>query len=246
MNKSIITIVSCLVGVFAASSVFAKSTEEDLAIKLKQRYPKMSIGAVNESAVAGIYEVIAGRDIVYTDNSGRFFFSGSIIDVEAKKDITAMRREAISRVDVRRLSVSDSFVTVRGNGRRTLYVFSDPDCPYCKQLEAQLEKLDDVTIYTFMLPISSLHSDAARKAESIWCEGSNDARALRWKSVVVKAESISSRSCDNPVKRNIEMAAALRIQGTPSLISADGRMRAGSAEAGAITQWMRLGDPPAP
>jgi stalled ribosome rescue protein Dom34 len=58
MNKSIIAIVFGLVGVFAASSVFAKSTEEDLAIKLKQRYPKMSIGSVNESAVAGIYEVI--------------------------------------------------------------------------------------------------------------------------------------------------------------------------------------------
>jgi len=58
---------------------------------------------------------------------------------------------------------------VRGNGARTLAIFSDPDCPYCRRLEAEMTSLTDITIYTFLMPIASLHPEARSKAIAIWC-----------------------------------------------------------------------------
>ncbi len=217
---------------------FADSASEVLAAKLKSRYPTMTVGAVTKSTVGGLYEIVIGRDVAYTDSEGRYFFFGPLVDMERHENLSAARKEELSRVDVNVLTPADAIMRVKGGGRRKLYVFSDPDCPYCRQLEAQLDRLDDVTIYTFLYPIASLHADAGRKAEAIWCEGSDSARADRWTRVVGKGEQIASHTCDNPLKRNLALGNSLGIQGTPTLITADGHLRAGLAESSAIEKWL--------
>ncbi|WP_213694990.1 DsbC family protein, partial [Acinetobacter baumannii] len=65
--------------------------------------------------------------------------------------------------------LKDAIKTVKGNGKRKLVVFSDPDCPYCQQLERNLQSIDNVTIYTFLYPLESIHPTAKTTAVSIWC-----------------------------------------------------------------------------
>jgi len=221
-----------------SSSVYADTASETLATKLKSRYPTIAIGTVTKSTVGGLYEIVIGRDVAYTDSEGRYFFFGPLIDMEHHENLSAARKEELSKVDVNVLMPADAIMRVKGKGRRKLYVFSDPDCPYCRQLEAQLDKLDDVTIYTFPYPIASLHADAGRKAEAIWCEGADSVRADRWSRVVGKGEQIASHTCDNPLKRNLALGNSLGIQGTPTLITADGHLRAGVADAAAIETWL--------
>jgi thiol:disulfide interchange protein DsbC len=74
------------------------------------------------------------------------------------------------------LPLEHAIKTVRGDGSRKLVVFSDPDCPYCKGLEGELAKIDNVSIFTFLYPLEGLHPDAKGKAERVWCS-SNRAKA---------------------------------------------------------------------
>ena len=205
---------------------------------LKQKYPATTFTSVAPAPVAGLYEVVMGRKIAYTDRSGRYFMYGSLVDMKTNDDLTAARREDLTRVDVKKLPLQDAIVRVNGKGRHTLYVFSDPDCPFCRRLEPELDKLDDVTIRIFLYPIESLHSDAARKAQAIWCQGDDRGRLELWHRAVMHVDDVVTAQCDNPLKRNLALGASLGLQGTPTLIAADGRVLPGLVPAAEIDGWL--------
>jgi thiol:disulfide interchange protein DsbC len=216
----------------------AQAETDALLATLKTKYPTMTIDAVNRTPVPGLYEVVMGRKLAYSDASGRYFMFGSVVDMQRHEDLSAARLEVLSRVDVRTLPLKDSFTRVVGKGRRHLYVFSDPDCPYCRRLEPELDRLDDVTIHTFLYPIAQLHSDAGRKAETIWCQGDDKARWALWHHVVGHDDPVETRQCDNPLERNLVLGQSLGVIGTPTLIATDGRALPGMKPAAFIDGWL--------
>lgn len=215
----------------------AAETDAVLAA-LKQKYPGTTFTSVAPAPVAGLYEIVMGRKIAYTDRSGRYFMYGSLVDMKTNDDLTAARREDLTRVDVKKLPLQDAIVRVNGQGRRTVYVFSDPDCPFCRRLEPELDKLDDVSIHIFLYPIESLHSDAARKAQAIWCQGDDRKRLDLWHRAVMHIDEVETAECDNPLKRNLALGTWLGLQGTPTLIAADGRVLPGLVPAAEIDEWL--------
>lgn len=241
----------------AAARQAADPQVEALLRTLKKLYPSTNFTQVSRTAVPAIYEVQMGRNLAYTDDSGRHFFFGALYDMQARQDVTAQRRaelgieqaaptgqterqaEAPRSINWNDLPLSDAFKRVKGNGERALAVFTDPDCPYCKQLERQLEKLDNVTIYTFLYPIESLHPDAAEKAEAVWCAGDDAARNKAWYDLMVGGvKPAPAKPCANPVDRNVNLAAKLGVRGTPTLFAADGRRLPGMAPAARIEQFL--------
>lgn len=232
----LLALAALAVSLSGASHAADKSTA--LLARLKQKYPATTFSSVAPAPVKGLYEVVMGRKIAYTDSSGRYFMYGSLVDMTSNDDLTAARKEVLTRIDVRKLPLQDAIVRVNGKGRRTLYVFSDPDCPFCQRLEPELDKLDDVTIYIFLYPIESLHSDAARKAQSIWCQADEKGRADLWHRVVTHVETIVTTECDNPIKRNVALGESLGVQGTPTIVGPDGRTLPGMASAVAIEEWL--------
>lgn len=216
----------------------APAESDTVLAALKQRYPQTTFTSVSPAPVKGLYEVVMGRKIAYTDSAGRYFMFGSLVDMKTNDDLTAARVADLSRVDVKKLPLQDAIVRVNGQGRRTIYVFSDPDCPFCRRLEPELDKLDDVTIYVFLYPLEQLHSDAARKAQAIWCEADEKKRAELWHRVVSKLQDVPAAECANPLKRNLALGESLGLQGTPTMIAADGRVLPGLAPASAIEEWL--------
>jgi thiol:disulfide interchange protein DsbC len=107
---------------------------------------------------------------------------------------------------------------VRGNGKRKLAVFEDPNCGYCKRFERELQKVSDVTVYMFLYPI--LGRDSAEKSRNIWC-AKDPAKA--WQDLMLRDRPVAAASCDgSALARNIEFGKKYRITGTPTLIFADG------------------------
>lgn len=204
---------------------------------LKSRYPGTKFTDVKESGLNGIYEVYMGKNIAYTDRDGRFFLFGHLFDMTAQRDITAERQEAANRLDFDSLPLGDAIKTVRGNGSKVLAVFSDPDCPYCRKLEQELGKVKDITIYTFLMPLEQLHPQAKGKAVAVWC--SKD-RSAAWQSVTTQDTkgTLKAGSCEHPIDRNLALASRLGINGTPTLIAGDGRMKAGALPAEEISAWL--------
>lgn len=222
-----------------ASAVSAQNPEQALfEMNLKRLYPGTTFKNTRPSPVAGVYEVQMGDNITYVDSSGKYFFFGKLYDMPNQADLTEARMAEVNKLDIGSLPLKDAIKHVKGNGSRTLIVFSDPDCPFCKNLEGSLKDLNDVTIYTFLFPLGSLHADARRKAINVWC--SKD-KAAAWASLMLHNKQAPDASCENPIDRSVALGAKLGISGTPTMFSGDGRKRAGAADVSVINAWLDAG-----
>jgi len=200
-----------------------------LAKTLEKEFPEYAIDSITESGVDGIVEVlVGGRRILYSDLTGKHVFNGHLFDAEAHADLTARRLAEIARVDYKQLPLADAFDVVHGNGKREVYIFSDPDCPFCKKLEDQLPKVNDVTIHVFLYPLTSLHPRAFEHALGIWCAKD---RQKAWSEKMLEGKDPPDAKCDNPIARNLALGEKLHFDGTPTIVFADGRVHAGAVSA---------------
>ena len=209
--------------------------EAPIAERLQGLYPATRFGAVNATQWPGVYEVVMGANLAYVDESGQYFLFGHLYDMKAQRDLTAERKDSLARVDFATLPLADALKEVRGSGARALAIFSDPDCPYCRRLEAEMKSLTDVTIYTFLMPIDSLHPDARGKAIAVWC---SEDRVAAWHALMWRDEKIPAKDCLHPVERNVALGERLGISGTPTLGASDGRVLPGAAGNAQIEAWL--------
>lgn len=213
-----------------------------LGRRLQALYPSTRFGEIHPTAWPGVYEVAMGANLAYVDASGQYFLFGHLYDMKSQRDLTSERKDTIARVDFKSLPLADALKEVRGQGRRVLAIFSDPDCPYCRRLESELKDLNDVTIHTFLLPLASLHPEARAKAVGVWC-ASDPLQA--WRNLMLHDQTPPGADCVHPVDRNVALAERLGINGTPTLIAGDGRLMPGAASRQQIETWLAR-DPASP
>jgi thiol:disulfide interchange protein DsbC len=219
-----------------ASSAFAD--EASLRKAIEATYPQVKVDSVTKTAFGGLYEVFAGGQILYADDKLTFLITdGQLIDPKTKRNITGARLEELTKVDVATLPLDQAIKVVKGNGSRKLYVFSDPDCPYCKRLEQnELINITDVTIYTFLYPLEQLHPDAGNKARAIWCAPD---KAIAWQDWIDNGQlPKTTATCDTPIDKIADLGKKYNITSTPTLIFADGKRMLGAYPAKDIEKGM--------
>jgi thiol:disulfide interchange protein DsbC len=221
----------------AASAGTGAAAPDELALleRLKRLYPATQWTTVTRTPISGVYEVVMGPNLAYVGSDARHFLFGHLFDMRTQTDLTAVRLAGVGRgaaagaedlrpVDFDALPLADAIRTVRGSGARVLAVFSDPNCPYCRILDRELARLDDVTLYTFLLP---------------WVGPDRTAAQAAW------AQAVPARAQDTAVlDRNLSLAARVGLRGTPLLIAADGRTREGTATAAELDAWLDAGAQP--
>lgn len=232
MNFMKLTLVSALIA--AASLSHAQNMDVEMLASLKQLYPKTQFKSVVATDVPGLYEVTMGKNVAYVDKTGRYFMFGRMFDMQTQTDLTEATLREVTKVDFKNLPTQDAIKFVKGNGKRTLIVFSDPDCPYCRNLEKTLKDLNDVTIYLFMFPLDG-HPQARPTSIAIWCSAD---RAKAWQDYMSGTKVPEPKVCDNPIDRNIALGNDIKIGGTPTLFSGDGRMLAGAPDVKVISAFL--------
>ena len=218
------------------SSVASLAQEATIRKNLAERLPVFSkIDEVSKTPMNGLYEVrVNESDIFYTDAEGNFLIQGNLIDTRAKRNLTEERTEKLSAIDFGALPLKDAFVVVRGNGKRKMAVFEDPNCGYCKRFERDLQKVSDVTIYMFLYPI--LSADSTDKSKSIWC--SRD-KAKTWQDLMLRDQPVPKASCDTAaLERNIEFGKKHKITGTPTVFFADGSRVPGAISSQQVEKYL--------
>jgi thiol:disulfide interchange protein DsbC len=214
----------------------AHADEAGVKAALLKKYPnQIQIESVTKTPLAGIYEVYADGKILYTDEKASYLFvDAMMIDADKKINLTEERMSKLSAINFDLLPLNLAFKRVKGSGARKLAVFSDPDCPYCKRVEGDLAKLDNVTIYTFLYPIDALHPQARDKAKRIWC--SSD-RVKAWDDALQRGVNpTASPNCDNPIDRTVDLGNKYKVTGTPTLVFADGTRIPGAISYDQIEQ----------
>lgn len=231
-------VVAALLAGLIATAAFATPETDAVLATLHQKYPNTNFTSVDTTPLPGVYELVMGHNIAYSDKDGHYFLFGNLYDMQERQDLTAPKRDALNRVDVSKIPMKDAIVRVQGKGERKLYIFTDPDCPFCKKLEVEtLPKLDNVTIYVFMFPITQLHPHAAEHSQDIWCLPEKD-RAAAWTNALTKNEIPPTATCANPIDELAKIGADFGIHGTPTLISADGRMLPGAVDVQRLDAWL--------
>jgi len=221
-----------------AYSHLAFADEASLKKAVEAAYPKFKVDSIVKTPYAGLYEIFMGGQIIYADEKLSFLIAeGRLVDPKSKKDVTGERLEELTKVDFNSLPLEQAIKVVKGNGSRKLVVFSDVDCPYCKQLERkELSNITDVTIYTFLYPIEQLHPDAAAKSKTIWCSSN---RVKAWNDWILNNKlPTTTGNCEVPLERVGELARKVGVVSTPTLFFADGKRVLGAQPYKEIEKYL--------
>ena len=223
----------------AATLVFAASAQANESVirkALTQQFPGAQISSVKPTPYSGLFEVYLDGQLIYIDAKAKYVFAGDVIDLKNRSNLTQARLNQLQAVKWDTLPLNNALKTVKGNGARKLVVFSDVDCPYCRKFEAELDKVDNITVYTFLYPIEGLHPKAVQTSKQIWCAPD---RNKAWNDYITRGTVPNNDGkCTNPVDATIALGGKLKVSGTPTIIFANGQRVPGMVPAAQLERLL--------
>ncbi|HXV12084.1 MAG TPA: DsbC family protein [Burkholderiales bacterium] len=228
MARSLVVVLGMLLALAAAP---LRADEAGVKAAFEKKFPQATVESVKRTPFAGIYEIVfmfTDQKIAYADEKLNFIFIGDMIDVRGsdRLNLTEGRRGELASKTLQE-STALAIKRVRGNGKRVLYTFEDPNCSYCRKLQQELVKMTDITIYTFLWPI--LSPDSVEKSKAVWCAKD---RGKAWDDLMTSGTvPQNDRKCENPLAKNNELARRFGVRGTPAIYLKDGRQVGGYVAA---------------
>jgi thiol:disulfide interchange protein DsbC len=231
-----------LLALALAFSAAAVADEADIKRGMEAKLGS-KVESVTKTGVLGLYEVYTGGGIIYTDEKMTAMIVGgdlipsqlavNLIDLKSNKNLTEERMKKLTAIKFSDLPLERAVKQVRGDGKRILVTFEDPNCGYCKRLAKELQRLDNLTIYTFLYPI--LSEDSVHKSRQIWCSAD---RAKAWNDWMIDGKAPATKEdCDvGVIAKNQEFGRKYSITGTPTLFFADGERVPGAVPLARIEQ----------
>ena len=184
---------------------------------LQKNYPQMEkVDKVYKAPFLGLYEVVVDDQLFYTDEKAQYLILGNIIDLKSGHNLTEERSRKLFAVDFSSLPLDIAVKKVKGNGARKLAYFTDPNCGYCKKLEAELQNVDNVTLYRFMY---SIFPGSDEKVRNVLCTGDPN---KTWEDWMLNGVVPPSGNCATQSEKVQALGKKLHVNGTPTLIFTDG------------------------
>lgn len=240
----------------AQSSPLTQSSHDNqrLTRLLATLYPDSQVRIVKNTPIANFFEVTLATSVAYVfiepevlktalskptlnDEDKKqlkntlfryWYFGGVFFDMKTQTDLTRVAKNRAERIDVATLPIEQALLRTKGTPKHTLYVFTDPLCPYCRKLEETLNQQQDVRIYTFLSPLVTLHPEAREVAARIWCAG-NPAKAFD--AVMLEDQTLTTKAqCETPILKNEALMQKLGIKGTPTLFLENGERLTGALD----------------
>lgn len=214
-----------LAGGFARLAQADQASDKLKAVLQDRLGTDAQIKGIAKTPVPGLYEVNLGTQVIYSNASGDYVLLGDLVDTRTRANLTQARLAELNKVDFASLPLGDAVKVVKGNGKRKIAVFSDPNCPYCRKLEQSLKSIDNVTVYTFLYPV--LTPDSTVKSKAVWCSAD---RGKAWEAWMIERKSPGGAgNCDTTaIDKNLALGQKLGVTGTPTIILADGRRLPGA------------------
>ncbi|MGA9164527.1 MAG: DsbC family protein [Thiobacillus sp.] len=214
----------------------AQANEAVIRKALTQQFPGAQISSVKPTPYSGLFEVYLDGQLVYTDAKAQYIFDGNVIELKTRTNLTQARLNQLQAIKWDSLPIGNALKTVKGTGARKLVVFSDVDCPYCRKFESELDKVDNITVYTFLYPIEGLHPKAVQMSKQIWCAPD---RNKAWEDYITRnTVPNNDGKCANPIDATIALGQKLKVSGTPTLFFFNGQRIPGMVPAAQLEKLL--------
>lgn len=209
-----------------ASPAVTKQVKSSVEAWLKGRF---KVDAVSKTVMPGLVEVRIGKDILYAHENGQFaLVEGQLIELKSGNNLTAARMEVLQAVDVSKLPLDLAMKTVQGDGgkgARTIVVFEDPYCSFCRKYRAVLMSMENVTIYTYFYPI--LRAESTTVSKNAWCAKDREAAWEGWM-MGGREPAAAPANCDFPKDKILALGKELGVQATPTTFVSSGKRLQGA------------------
>ena len=241
--RPVLFCVLCLAGLIfssQSSTVIAADIQEisaptdpvlnELFFKVKSRLPNLPISEIRETPFAGFYEVTFGARVIYVNSDASFLFQGNMVDLIGRVDLTQERLTSLQMQSINSVGEENMLVyTAKENQNRSITVFTDVDCGYCRRLHSEIDTLleNGVNVRYLMFPRAGIDSSSHQTLESIWCADD----PLEAMTTAKAGQPIEQKSCENPILDHMELASEVGLRGTPLIYLDDGTMIPGYREA---------------
>lgn len=231
--KTTIRLAPVVLAALMSAAAFAETAQEAAVRKLvtPRLGEDVKVDSVTKTPYSGLFEVRMGSDIIYTDATAKYLFIGRVIDAKTSTDFTKARIDDISKIKFSDLPLDSALKMVKGDGKRVIAVFEDPNCGYCKRFRQTLNGMDNITVYTFMYNI--LSEDSAVKSKNIWCSADRNKAWDDWM-LNGKQAAVATASCATPNDKIFNLGRSLRVTGTPTIFFADGTRIPGAIDASGL------------
>lgn len=230
-----------ILGLLITSTAFADNfvpkitTDKKVIDYFHKLLPTTTINSIYTTPYPNTYALIMGTNIIYGNLNSNYITAGHMFNVNTQSDITDyLQKLTAPKVDISQINVSDALISnASANINKKLIIFIDPDCPYCRQLEAKIEQNGinkKANIYYMLMPLS-MHPNAKAHTTNILCS----AKPLQTlKEYMVnnndnpKVTLTQGCNIDPVLERTAAVARNLSINGTPAIVTGDGTMIMGS------------------
>ncbi|MTW13607.1 thioredoxin fold domain-containing protein [Pseudoduganella eburnea] len=223
-------LVLAMASVMLMSCADAQNAKEEAQLRkvLTERLGGVKIDSIIKTQYADLYEIRVGSEIRYTDKTGSIMVAGHIFDLKTSQDLTQARIDDLNKIKFDDLPKELAMKTVKGNGKRVMAIFEDPNCGYCKRFRQNtLANVDNVTVYTFLYNI--LTPESATKSQNIWCSADRNKAWDDWM-LNGKAPAPAPAGCTSPNDKVLALGQKININGTPAIFFADGSRIAGAVD----------------
>lgn len=200
----------------------AHAGEAEIRKSIQDKFP--SIGKLDhivKTPYAGLYEIVIDGQLLYTDEKGQYLFDGSVIETKSRRNLSDERRKKLFAIEFDKLPLELAVKKVKGNGKRKIAQFTDPNCGYCKRLEKEFTKVSDVTIYSFLYPIFPGSAEIVR---NVLC--SKDP-VKAWDDLMLSNIAPESANCETSTGKVLALGKKLGVNGTPNLVFGNGNQSPG-------------------
>jgi thiol:disulfide interchange protein DsbC len=199
----------------------AALADEASVRKLVEAKLGTKVQSVTKTSYGGLYEIFVDKTLHYTDEKVSFLIYGVLVDTKTNRNMTEQSMRKLTALNVSQLPpVTMAIKRVKGDGKRQLRIFLDPMCPFCKKLEVEFERLNNVTLYVYPFPLEAKFPGSTNIAKSVWCSPD---KAKAWEDWMLRALRPSApTNCSNPFEQIEAAATKLNIDSTPTLVFADG------------------------
>lgn len=207
----------------------AYAGEAEIKETLQKNYPQFGqIREVNPSPIPGLYEVVTQDHLFYVDGKVQYLIDGSLYQMNGMRNLTDERERKMFAIDFNSLPLNLALKKVKGNGKRKLAIFTDPNCGFCKRLEHELAKIDNVTIYRLLYPV---FPGSDEKVRNVLCS-KNPNQA--WEDLLLRNKLPATANCSTPTAKVLALGQKLHVTGTPTLVFADGTLVPGYLPAATL------------